>query len=835
MKPSPGRVALGVALLIAAGLVVWSLSDAPPSPEARLTAETGRSTPPVSAPTARPSRVGAAPSMPSAPGDEPTPELEDALLEGTVVSADGAHVPGCQVRVEQAGDAMNEVSDEQGRFRFIVATQRDLSLSADCGSQASPQVSMRLDADRQVTLRLAPTRGLRVIVRTQRDDSPLPGASVQLLQAGTSEEVALADDTGLATLRSAAFADRLRVSARGHVTQEVPPRGWGEAQADTAPLVVHLATSAALTVEVLDARGAPARGATVRLTPRLGIRGDTRSRETGADGTVTWDDLPRSTFEVEAQHPELGLGRAPALSWTGARAEKLQLRLGNGPAIAGRVMDVTRAPIPDATVVLKRRVEFGASPELTVRTDPYGQFRVAGVVAGAYLAYARKEELSSTLLTVQGGDEGVELTLQEARDIEGHVVTRTGQNVPRAALVLRTTGGHTVMEGQADERGRFRLRGLGEGRFELSATRASGGGLVTKSVSAGDKVILEVPEVGALYGRVRTTDNRPLTSVMVSFVSHGERVAQVLGGGSFHVAGVPSGNVVLEVRAPGYAAAPLRTAVVVEGRESDAGEFLLTPGGTLEGMVVDPSGQPVPDATVHAGSRLIGSAYSLVSEDAAILGQTASARTDVQGRFRLGNLPADARVLAAEHPTLGRSAPTPLSGTEPLLKLLATGRIAGTVQLGGQPTAGLLISVMLSSSTTAQLMATTDASGAFHIEGIPEGEHMAGVSLIRNGTSSTRSLNKVRIAAGQTTRMDLSLPMGEGSIHVIYRDARPGEEPLRVSIAGPTMDSRLLSADGSTTFSGLAPGSYSICLLVTPTTPRCNPVTVSERAEEVVF
>ncbi|MCE9667305.1 carboxypeptidase-like regulatory domain-containing protein [Myxococcus stipitatus] len=763
------------------------------------------------------------------------PEQEDAFLEGTVLSAEGERVRGCHVRVEQGSDTLSEVSDDQGRFRLVVATGKDLTLSAECESQAAPAVSMRLETDRQVTLRLAPTRGLRVLVRAQRGDTPVPGANVQLLRAGTPVGMATADANGLATLRSAAFADRLRVSAPGYLLQDLPPRGWGEAQSDAAPLVVRLASSAALTVEVLDERGAPARGATVRLTPMLGIRGDTLSRATGDDGRVVWDDLPQSTFDIEASHPELGMGRAPVLSWTGARAVSLQVRLGSGPAIAGRVLDATREPVADATVVLKRRVEFGVSPEHAVRTDGHGQFRVAGVVAGAYLVHARKEGQASAPLAVQGGDEGVELTLREARDIEGHVVTRTGQDVSRAVLALRTTGGNTVLEKQADEQGRFRLEGFGDGRFELSAARATGGGRVTKSVSAGEKVVLVLPDEGSLRGRVRTTDNRPLSAVTVSFVSHGERIAQVMDGGEFHVTGVPSGSVALEVRAPGYAASPLRTATVVESSESDAGEFILAPGGTLEGMVVDANGQPVGEATVHAGSRIIGTAYSLVSEDAALLGQTTSTRTAPNGSFRLENLPPEAKVLAAEHPTLGRSTPTPLSGTQPVLKLLATGRVAGTIQMGGQPSAGLLIVVLLNHLTTVQLTATTDSSGAFQVDGLPVGEHSVGVSLIRNGTPSTRALKKVRIEAGQTTRLDLSIPLGEGSVRVVYRDARPDEARMRVVLSGPMMDSRLLSAEGTATFSSLSPGAYNICLLVSPTTPRCTPVTVSERAEEVVF
>jgi hypothetical protein len=756
------------------------------------------------------------------------------VLEGTVVEASGAPAAGCAVQVSQEGETLHEQSGGDGRFALIVVARKDLVVTADCGTRTSAPVSLRLEADHALTLRLAPRRGLNVTVLSEATGEPLAGARVSLLRGEASVTTTTSDPSGLATLESAAFVDRLRVTAKGHIPQELPPRGWGAT--DAVPLVVRLLPSAALTVAVMDERGTPVPGASVRLTPRLAIRGETFEAVTGAEGTAVWDALPRSTFEVEASHSELGLGRAPSVSWGGTRPERVRVTLGSGPAIAGRVLDVARKPVSEATVVFTRRMEFGTGPEFTVRADAYGRFRLAGVGEGTYFAYARHGTLASPPVHIRGGNEDVELTIQGSGRIEGRVVTRSGQTVPGAMVTVRgLDAAATPRNTRADERGVFQVDGLGEGRVEVSAARAEGGARVKKQAAAGERVAMELPDDGGLRGRVRTDDGRPISSLTVSIVAHGERVAEVQGGGEFRVPGVPPGTVVFEVRAPGYASPPLRSALVSEGRETDLGEFVLTRGRAVEGTVLNESGKTVAGATVHAGTRLIGNAYSLVSEDAAILGQVATARSGPDGRFRLENVPMNAQTLMAEHPTAGRSAPVAPGAPEQVLKLQRAGRLSGRIRLGGGPAAGMLVIVSLYNRTEVQLTATADASGAYQFEGIPPGEHMVGASAFLNGAMSTRALKKVKVGPGESVTFDMEVPVGAGSVRVLYRDAKPSEARARVSIAGPMVDSRLLSSEGTVTFSHLAPGAYNICLVRSQAVPRCSRVNVAESAEEVVF
>lgn len=838
MNPRRGRALIAIALLLGAVLVVWirswtSATDAQPISVSQAQAPARTS---GERRVASPAPVALA-GLPTPTWEAPPEQLGDAALEGVVLAPDGSPVAGCPVLVSTPQETLREQSGPEGRFSLIVPTREELQVTADCGEGASAPASLRLEKDSFLALHLAPRRVLRVMVVSERTEAPVANATVALLRGHLQAVVALTDERGVATLQTAAFVDRLRVMAKGHAPQEQPTRGAGEARADAPPLVVRLTPAAALTVSVASEQGTPVPGATIRLKPVRAVQSQELVATADAQGMFVWDSLPRGTFEVEAWHGEHGLGRAPTLSWNGLQPESVLVRLGGGAAIAGRVLDSAGASVPEAHVILTRHVAFGSGAEFVFRADRSGRFRVPGAGAGSYLVHARNGALTSSPVRVRGGDEGVELTLLDSGRIEGRVITRNGRTIPGAVISARSLEGTAdPRTTRTDEKGLFQLDGLGGGRFEVTASRVAGAARAKKTVAVGEQVVLELPDDGILRGRVRTEDGQPVSSLSVSIAGYGERIADVRENGVFRVAGVPPGNVLVEVRAPGYAAPPLRSATLSEGRETDLGELLLSRGRALEGTVVDEHGAPVAGAAVHVGSRLIGDALSLVTEDAAVLGQIATARTGPEGRFRIDDAPAQARWLMAEHVTAGRSSPLALTAGAPLVKLRITGRLVGRVMLGGAPAAGLLIIVNLDSQRDVQFTALTDADGTYRIEAVPPGQHLLTANLFHAGSFSNRASRSVKVGPGQTVTTDLSISLGEGALHVRYRDAAdPARKRPRVSLSGPVVDSRFVPDSGLVTFSNLAPGSYNVCLVLPPDAPRCSRVRVSEGAEEIVF
>jgi membrane-associated protease RseP (regulator of RpoE activity) len=73
------------------------------------------------------------------------------------------------------------------------------------------------------------------------------------------------------------------------------------------------------------------------------------------------------------------------------------------------------------------------------------------------------------------------------------------------------------------------------------------------------------------------------------------------------------------------------------GRDRDLGELRLASGGSVTGEVLDGRGQPVSGAEVTTDGRW-----------------AQAVRTDPQGRFDLGSLPAGRVIVQARHPAAGR-------------------------------------------------------------------------------------------------------------------------------------------------------------------------------------
>ena len=140
------------------------------------------------------------------------------------------------------------------------------------------------------------------------------------------------------------------------------------------------------------------------------------------------------------------------------------------------------------------------------------------------------------------------------------------------------------------------------------------------------------PQVGAnsfaqtQYGRVLTTDSD----------------------GAFVVPKVPYGNYVVEVSQSGYAdgdafiAGPSRrTMQVTDAKPAAAETFPLSRLGTLEGVVVDDSGQPQPDHAVMLYRRRV-EGVSLAAPEAA------RALTDDNGRFRFTHVPPARYIVGVD-------------------------------------------------------------------------------------------------------------------------------------------------------------------------------------------
>ncbi|HZM00895.1 MAG TPA: carboxypeptidase-like regulatory domain-containing protein, partial [Planctomycetota bacterium] len=424
---------------------------------------------------------------------------------------------------------------------------------------------------------------------------------------------------------------------------------------------------------VLAEDGRPLAGARIALSelgeaPPSEGGPEPRRASTGADGEYRFDHLAPRQFTVEAAADGFA-PRAATLALvfgaaTGTARQDFRLRPADA-AVGGLVRDEEDRPVPGARLRLSQRDRnahdyFAADGA----ADESGRFRFAQVAGGLY----QLELLGSSWylpqpLTVQGGDESLDVRVRSARSVAGRLQGPAG--APRDFRVTVRPDGRTgarllagarptLAVAAADPPGSFVFGGLRPGtyRFEIEAA----GYAVTTSadVVLGEEVptaelLVELALGGTLEGRLvppaagiavelRGADYdpaAPMESVLRTPPIHG-LAALTDGQGAFRLEHVPAGFYTLSARTPDRPPLHLRELEVLEGGRHDLGALELPRGGVIFGTVLGADGQP------GAGARITALAS----------GQQEQVVADSTGAFRLPPLPPGEYELRATPPAI---------------------------------------------------------------------------------------------------------------------------------------------------------------------------------------
>jgi len=316
--------------------------------------------------------------------------------------------------------------------------------------------------------------------------------------------------------------------------------------------------------------------------------------------------------------------------------------------------------------------------------------------------------------------------------------------------------------------------------------------------------------------RVRVTDmqGHPLTGARLTMtllvtrtVAGPSVIAQTDGQGQARLSVGLSGRYWLLVSAPGRARIFRRISVDRPG-EQDLGTVRLPPGQTASGRVVDPSGAPVPGATVSVVSALDLPQRPLEPPHWAV--------ADAQGRFRIPGLLARAYRLTVRADGFGlsvlRAVSAPAVGLR--IRLRPLRHIIGRVLVGDAPAPGAVVE-LAGSGVWPPIRTTADALGRFRFLDLREGIYELRAS---RGLWVSRPAEAVDLL-GSGPPPEVELHLLEGTTvtgRVVDADSKKPLGRVRVTAAQDylAVNPRIAqtTADGSFVLTPVLPGEYRITL-----------------------
>ncbi|HVR96557.1 MAG TPA: carboxypeptidase regulatory-like domain-containing protein, partial [Thermoanaerobaculia bacterium] len=464
------------------------------------------------------------------------------VLEGRVVDPQNRPVEGVEVRhssggirgrflmlrdeeytpIFSAADGLFAVPDLRAGDKLFISFRKQGYTTTDLQELEVPQAEL---------LRVVLKPGSRVAGRVVDEaGDPVAGARVSLQSAGTQLVLGggrfparmigtgLSEEDGsFSILGVEAGKVTLNASATGFLAKEMTalevPAGR-----DLEGLEVVLGRGAMVVGRVLGPSGSPVADAQVEVVPPaergFQARADAARAATDGDGNYRLEGVAEGPVLIAATHHDYQ--RAVKDLEVKEGENRADLRLEEGAEVSGRVVDSSGQPVEGAQVVVNAPSSRGAMIVLTsgmggppqARTGADGTFRIANVADGTYEVQADKTGYAPARLRdvqVDGSVRGLELRLESGGAIRGRITGLELPDLGEVNVMARHLSERTMRSGQVDYKGDYRIEGLAEGDWEVSAFTGSNRSAQAKgTVTAGSETVVDLEFGGGLVlsGRV---------------------------------------------------------------------------------------------------------------------------------------------------------------------------------------------------------------------------------------------------------------------------------------------------------------------------------------------
>ena len=486
----------------------------------------------------------------------------EAVVSGRVVDPHGAPLGGAIVLLGLGGQAPRAVADADGRFRLAGLPGGRHSLGALGLIVQPPQEIVLRPGQLLEGVVIVARQAARLSGEVRRQGAPVAGARViAQTQNGGDWMRVFSQDDGRFRVDGLELGSTVVLDVEGEQLASQPRLEI--ARAEVTGIVLALSA-----VRLVRGRVTLA-GSGIEATMQAIGPAATRSVRSGLDGTFELS-LPPGQYHLGAEAEGAEVGAVPLDVPPEAEIAPVELALASTGSLTGVLVDQRGAPI--AGVWIGAADERAGSGRATTGLD--GAFVITGLAPGAYGLSAEVPALDIPLPLLRIEPEppvqlvpgalhrtGLRLVARhEGHVIAGRVEAAGGEPVADASVMMGR-GPHGEPRASPDAPsattgldGRFELRGVPAGRFDLSVHSPDGERVVVRAVEAGRRdLVVRLGGRGAIAGRLIGFQSSPARLGATRICPAGLRDEDAAGdcgrelrgtvtGDRFHIESVPVGR-----------------------------------------------------------------------------------------------------------------------------------------------------------------------------------------------------------------------------------------------------------------------------------------------------
>ncbi len=718
-------------------------------------------------------------------------------ISGTVMSPSSEPIAGAKVRATRVGDAGRNqqmfisfddgsiFTDVQGKFAFDTLEPGRYTLLAWHEQYATEQIR-DVEAGASNIIITLPLGGVIEGLITEADTgTPITGARISVSDMQDLRKEGVSDESGYYRVTG------LNASGQGRRYLNIHADGYARlsnikvnvSDNDVTEQNFELERTAQVAGRVVNKANAGVASARVmakRRSAKSAVPVTVGSSVTDAEGHFHIKDLEGGDDTI------LTVSTGEYLEWVGEpfsiqagqSMEHPEIVLQLGGMVQGRVVGSTGAGISDIRVSPRGEGETNPNFAMSTTTDSQGNFMIRGLPSGTTTIVAESNQYIDNEVAGVVVEEGkitrdVQIVLETGGQILGRVVDSQGSPIANAEIVARdfSSDGMREKRVESDQDGNFVVGNLlSQENVEIEVDHPEFGFWSNQKVPVGSRDLqVLLSRLGGVRGVVVNPEGNTVPSFIVEPQPKGNasirkklkaRNYTGTAGGNFEYTGIPAGIYDIQIRSSGYSVSTFPN-VEVTDRVSDLGRVVLEEGGIISGSVVDPSGRPIPGATV----RVIGG-ISRFNSPTGISGGSrrdrSSTETDSRGAFEFRNLkggPVSLQVTSKDYMTqrIDKIDPNVSSESRNLRIVLELGcEIFGVVtDAAGNAQNGVSVFLTGDRPGTNDRRAT-NSEGRFHFQGLASGKYNVMAQQIgRIKDGATNPSVEVHLAPGDQQEVEL--------------------------------------------------------------------------------